>query len=434
MTRKGATVPVRLEALGNGTGDNALVWVPDGLDPANPPAPAAPASEVPTNVTVSNVLVNGAAQSFSYSVTPFDPSRTGADTVVPTITGPAQPVAGAPNTYAFNPVPGATGYHWSASSIVPFTLNLDAENGPGDVTITPAGTNLIATGVAATGLASYHFNSYPPETMTANTPFVPTAGATLSFASEFLYASASETAHAQISDDGGVSWTDLYTITGSGGETESSFATHTVDLSAYTGQTCSLRFAFDYNGTGQYFLPGLNTGWFVDDIQIIGAQTIAAVTGGDLAAGVTQFTFSPGSTGAYALQAIPVFYGQYPADAGPLLVVSAIGLSTGINGSTVTVAATVPRASASGEGVFTLTRTGDLSQAIKVHYSLKGAVNGTDYALLPGSVKIKSGKASATVNLVPTASAVAGKVKMILQPGGNYTVGSPSSAVVKIAP
>lgn len=54
-------------------------------------------------------------------------------------------------------------------------------------------------------------------------------------------------------------------------------------------------------------------------------------------------------------------------------------------------------------GKFTVKRTGSFGEAITVPYSLEGtAVNGVDYALLPGSVVIPAGEETADVYIVPT--------------------------------
>src|ERR1035437_7886356 len=73
MERNGAAVPVRLELVVTGYGENTLVWVPDNLDASSYYQPAAPAADTTSTVTLTNVLINGAAHTFSYSVTVFDP-------------------------------------------------------------------------------------------------------------------------------------------------------------------------------------------------------------------------------------------------------------------------------------------------------------------------------------------------------------------------
>lgn len=93
-----------------------------------------------------------------------------------------------------------------------------------------------------------------------------------------------------------------------------------------------------------------------------------------------------------------------------------------------------------GPGVFTLTRTGDLSAPLTVTYTVKGtAVNGHDYQTLKGAKTIKAGKASAAVKVKPLASEEAGggkkTVKLTVQAEELYDVSpSGSTAKVKILP
>ncbi len=168
----------------------------------------------------------------------------------------------------------------------------------------------------------------------------------------------------------------------------------------------------------------MGVGWFVDDIVLAGTQTVAAPVTADVPAGQTQFAFTPAGVGGYVLQVLPVFYGAYTADAGPMLNVAAVDAAFGV-GPSITVAA--------ASETFVLTRAGsDLSAKIVLHYVLKGsAKNGQDFVMLSGKAKIKPNKASATVSVVPL-SGGAGKVKLVLKPGNGYSLGTPSRAVVKI--
>ena len=70
----GSAVPVRLETLATGYGENTIVWVPNGLSTVSLYSWPKPASDTTYNVTISNVSINGTPQSFSYSVTIFDPA------------------------------------------------------------------------------------------------------------------------------------------------------------------------------------------------------------------------------------------------------------------------------------------------------------------------------------------------------------------------
>ena len=63
---------------------------------------------------------------------------------------------------------------------------------------------------------------------------------------------------------------------------------------------------------------------------------------------------------------------------------------------------TAAATSGSGKLVFTVTRTGDLTNAVAVGYTVGGsAVVGTDYVALPGTVSLGVGVASATIEVTP---------------------------------
>ena len=77
MTRNGQAVPVRLEPVQNGYGENTIVWVPDNMDAGASSSWPRPASDTPVSVTVSSVSIGGQPRSFSYVVTIFDPETAG---------------------------------------------------------------------------------------------------------------------------------------------------------------------------------------------------------------------------------------------------------------------------------------------------------------------------------------------------------------------
>lgn len=104
----------------------------------------------------------------------------------------------------------------------------------------------------------------------------------------------------------------------------------------------------------------------------------------------------------------------------------------------INVMATVPRVVAgSGEtGILILTRDGDTSNTLVVNYTVKGsAKNGKDYLLLKGSQKIKAGKSSAKIKIVPLTgdSEVGTKtLKFTVNAATAYELGETTTAKVKI--
>ena len=82
-----------------------------------------------------------------------------------------------------------------------------------------------------------------------------------------------------------------------------------------------------------------------------------------------------------------------------------------------------------------------LSQAqahdVVVAFTIKGtAVNGSDYVLLKGTKKIKAGKTSKPIQVIPLGTGAGAGVKrtvvLTLQPGEGYTVGTTGKVKVKI--
>lgn len=102
----------------------------------------------------------------------------------------------------------------------------------------------------------------------------------------------------------------------------------------------------------------------------------------------------------------------------------------------VGVGVDVPTISRGAGQVATLTFTrngGDLSAALPVSYRVGGTlIGGRDYAALSGTKKIKAGRQSATLQIVPLAGGAKGKVKLSLPPGAGYTVGSRAKVKVNV--
>ena len=74
MTKDGVAVPLTMEAVQNGYGENAIVFFPTGSDTTQRTVPVKPTQDTTYTVTITNVLISGAPQNFTYSVTVFDPA------------------------------------------------------------------------------------------------------------------------------------------------------------------------------------------------------------------------------------------------------------------------------------------------------------------------------------------------------------------------
>lgn len=90
-----------------------------------------------------------------------------------------------------------------------------------------------------------------------------------------------------------------------------------------------------------------------------------------------------------------------------------------------------------GRGAFRLSRTGDLTDPLTVRYTVSGtAENGTDFALLPGIVRIPAGEAGVNIFVIPVNDAEKEEsetVTLTIDRDPLYIVGTPSNATVTIA-
>ena len=102
----------------------------------------------------------------------------------------------------------------------------------------------------------------------------------------------------------------------------------------------------------------------------------------------------------------------------------------------VTVVPTAAPASTSSLGVFTVTRAGDLSDALIVNYVVSGtAVSGTEYVPLSGTVTIPANATAANVSLTAIDTGVLKpdeSITLTLTNNYNYDVGTPGNATMAI--
>jgi hypothetical protein len=111
--------------------------------------------------------------------------------------------------------------------------------------------------------------------------------------------------------------------------------------------------------------------------------------------------------------------------------------------STITIAASDASAAetitgqTANPGRFTITRTGDVTSALTVNYSIAGtATNGTDYTSLPGTVTFAAGASTATINVAPINDSISEPTETLtlnLAAGTGYSLGTAKTATVNIA-
>ena len=181
--------------------------------------------------------------------------------------------------------------------------------------------------------------------------------------------------------------------------------------------TATVGTAFSYQTTASNSPTGFNIVGLPDGLSA--DNTTGLISGTPSAEGIVNVTLNATNTGGTGSATLVLTIQQAALPA-------------------IDLVATVPRATAGGggNGLFTVTRTGDVSKKLFVYYAIKGgAQNGRDYALLSGRVKIKPGKSSANIAIVP-GDTLSGpspvKVKLGLLPQAAYQIGGSTTAKVKI--
>lgn len=336
MTRNGQPVAVRLERhSANAGGEPTLVWAYDGRDTDSELPHSRPAADTTYTVTVRNVaLRTGGTRDFTYNVIVFDPDRAGSEPAINTISGPANPAVGAANAYTVSRPTYATAFQWRTVQSVPATRTYDAESGAGSLVVTSsAGYDVVQSDIAASGRNSFrlaHLGLRTDQALRIPDAYLVGSETTLTFQSRLGIATASQTAHAQVSMDDGASWVDVYSQSGTSPAnqptpalTEAQFTQRTISLAAFAGRTVNVRFRFSMPSSGQAYLPGPNVGWYIDDIALTNARVVTATTPMRVETGST-FSFVPVIVGSTGLQVRSILAGSYPTEWGSVAGVDVI--------------------------------------------------------------------------------------------------------------
>lgn len=329
LSSNGIPVAVRLEPLETRVGEPTLVWYAAAANTGVPATFERPAQDIEYSVEVSGVRVGSETLRFTYQVRAFDPQVAGPDTVVPSVTGPAQIPVGAATSFGFVSVPGAGGYEWRQASRETGNVVEGAETQlAGFTDRTSGGYTVAVRAPVAAGSYAFHLAHPSPaknQALIYDRAFLAGATAELRFKSRLGWSSVRQRASVQVSLDEGKSWAEVYGQAGTGGAGEVAYATRTVALASLAGRTVQFRFAYEYLGTGTYYpQTDEGIGWYFDEIEFRGLERLGAV-GTPAAAEAGAFAFVPASAGAYLLQVRALVYGGYPLDWGPAFPVEAAG-------------------------------------------------------------------------------------------------------------
>jgi len=304
MTRDGSAISTTLEPVSTGAGLNTLVWIPLGLDAAGGEPWPQPDKDETYNVSLSNVVIDGAPQSFSYDVQVFDAATPGAADQTTAIAGPVTAELNTATRFFFAPVNFAEGYRMRNGVLVNFTAVEGAEETAEFLTdATDSAYPLFTTDAAANGSLSLHLaHSIPNNQHFVWERQVMLSGTSrLNFASRLGFASLTQVARVQISLDDGQSWRDVYSQRGTDDQGEPSFTNRSVALSEYADQVAKFRFFYELEGGSYFPQTSAGVGFYVDDITVTDAQELTAIDS-EYLANVEAFSYTPDTIGQHLLQ------------------------------------------------------------------------------------------------------------------------------------
>ena len=240
MTRNGAPVPTTISTRADWAGPG-LVWLADGL--AQNGSWPRPAGDDRITVNIGNVVVDGAARTFTYDVTVFDPAVADPARTPLQITGPDAPPVGVAATFSANTIPKAIGYQWRTTKLTPSTGVDGAEAGLANFDAVVDDYDPVSTNFAASGTSSFRLTigqtPRPPasgtQTLTFKPTLVPSGDTQLTFkARTNRLTNVASTVQASV--DGGP-WTTIFTERSTD---DDGFGDRTVPLGAFADRLVKL--------------------------------------------------------------------------------------------------------------------------------------------------------------------------------------------------
>ncbi len=295
MTQGGSSVSLSIISNNdNGFGDNTIVWEPTGI-------PSTVTTDLPYVVTVSNINGPGPS-SHTYTVTLMNPDILG-DSV--TISGTSTPPPSG-QTYTFNSISGAEAYEVEIATSFSTAWVEGAEDSPvPNITDgTSAGYDVRQTGLVRTGSKAFQL-TYPSgvfddQHFVVTRDAIPGATSQLEFYQRGRFANPPTTLKAQVSSDGGATWSTVWTRNGAGlssGLWDSNWIQQSIDVSAYHGQIIHVRFLMEGNGSGVVQGTTANFGFFIDDVTITNSSYLDDAETTALADTATGFTLNDTTAG-----------------------------------------------------------------------------------------------------------------------------------------
>ncbi|MEN9733972.1 MAG: hypothetical protein RLZ45_1967 [Verrucomicrobiota bacterium] len=191
----------------------------------------------------------------------------------PSAIGPGRGAVGSPLTYTYAAVAGATGFRAKLVLVLPKPSTLDGSRGLEDFTTDLGGTPQPLVDRPGGGKA-YHLtqtNGVSPNWMQATGSYRPKSNGSLRWLSRLGWASTNQVARVQLTADGGTTWTNLWSKTGTGDAGDQTYTQQSVPLGAYAGKPVQFRFWYgiDFCTTNcsVFNQPDNSVGYHFDSVE-----------------------------------------------------------------------------------------------------------------------------------------------------------------------
>ncbi|MDB6076412.1 MAG: hypothetical protein JWO82_159 [Akkermansiaceae bacterium] len=293
MKKGTATIPTKIISDNFvGSGDSALVWTPTGVTTEEGAA---------YTVTVTGITGTTSAvpATKAYTVTFFDPDNLGQ---AMTLSGPGTaPGQGAP--FTFTPIAGADAYQVEVSQQGAggaWTEGAEDTPPPQVIPGTTGNYALRETAQAHSGTKSFHlvFPAFVDQFFTISRAIIPQATSHLLFYQMAKITTPTNILAAEISQDGGTSWTAVWQRNGipNFNASETGWTPVDVNLAAYAGKSILVRFAARY-GSSSYTTPTTTYGFYIDDVSVSNTLDQSSLHVTELPGNATSFTLNADTAG-----------------------------------------------------------------------------------------------------------------------------------------
>lgn len=322
MQMDGQSIPLALEPLDTRRiGDPTVVWVPNGMSTNTRAHWPLPQVDETVHVTVRDVLLDGALQSFTYTVSIFDPAIPGNGETPASVTpqGPLAP--NLPTSVSVAAPPWSEAVQGRILTTRAGTPSYGAEvTDPSLISRVSAGYTPLQSQRVAAGASAYHLAHPEPVSQSLLLPgeyIIGADGPTLSFASSLTWATEGQVAHLEINTGSGDNWSSLWSSSGPV-EGNSAFTSVSVDLSPWTGRTARFRFHYRHLSGPFYSDTDPFAGWAFDRVRLDGVEHVDSVELLPLSIGSSTFEIVPSSNDPFYLQARGYAFGGFPLEWGPV--------------------------------------------------------------------------------------------------------------------